>query len=340
MRHARLLSLIFLAACSSNASRAFPAAPSAALVRTPAASASTIFLGMSGGGVAVATTPYQTWRVISSSKYLLTSLIPIALNKHGLLFTGTDANPGAVYSFAPPYTGEPRRNAVLVDVLAMTVDPSDNVWVAADDNLYRFKKPSYTGARIAHSVLVTNPQGIVALPTGQIAATAVKDVSGFKPGAVDIFTLSQGKFVRHAIKTVPYPESLIVDRKKDLIVTSCSSCFSGGQTDDEIALIAPPYTKLTRVIAKLPYTDVSGMALAPNGDLFVIQGTAVFRYPEPYKKGIATSAAYAEALDVDNAGNLIYSNASLVYILPPPYKGTPTQIYTANGLVEQIITAQ
>jgi hypothetical protein len=80
--------------------------------------------------------------------------------------------------------------------------------------------------------------------------------------------------------------------------------------------------------------------MAANGDLFVIQGTAVVRYPEPYKRGHATSVTSAEALDVDNAGNLIYSNGSLVYILPPPYKGTPTQIYSGNGLVEQIITAQ
>lgn len=140
MRYARLVTLILIAACSSNnGASTFPAAPSPALVRTPAASASTIFLSMTGGGVAFATTPYQTWSVISSSTYSLTSLIPIVLTKHQLLFTGTDANPGAVYSFAPPYTGGPRKRGVLVDVLAMTVDPSDNVWVGADDNLYRFK---------------------------------------------------------------------------------------------------------------------------------------------------------------------------------------------------------
>ncbi len=341
MRHVRLLTLILLAACSSNGASTFPAAPSQALVGTPATPASTIFLSMTGGGVAFATTPYQTWSVMSSSRYSLTGLIPIVLTKHQLLFTGTDANPGAVYSFAPPYTGEPRKRGVLADVLTMTVDPSDNVWVGADDNLYRFKKPSYSGARIARSMLFTNPQAIVALPTGQIATTAVKDtVNGFEPGAVDIFTSSRGEFVRRAIKTVAYPESLIVDRNKDLIVTSCSSCFSLGQTADEIALIAPPYTKLTRVIAKVPYTDVSGMATAANGDLFVIQGTAVVLYPEPYKRGHATSVSSAEALDVDNAGNLIYSNGSSVYMLPPPYKGTPTQIYSGNGLVEQIITAQ
>ena len=30
-------------------------------------------------------------------------------------------------------------------------------------------------------------------------------MNGFEPGAVDIFTPSRGKFVRHAIKTVAYP---------------------------------------------------------------------------------------------------------------------------------------
>lgn len=129
-------------------------------------------------------------------------------------------------------------------MLAIAVDSSDNVWVGADGNLYRFKKPSYSGDRIARSMLFTNPQAIVALPTGKIAVTAVKDNSnGFAAGAVDIFTPKRGKFVLHKIKAVPYPESLILDRKKDLIVTSCSSCFSQGQTEDEVALIAPPYTK-------------------------------------------------------------------------------------------------
>lgn len=340
MRCVRLLTLILLAACSSSGSSTSPGAPLPALNGMPRASASTIFLSETGGEVAFSTTPYTSWSVISSSTVSLASLIPIAFNKHKVLFVGTDANPGAVYSFAPPYTGGPHTQGALIDVLSMAVDTSDNLWVGADDNLYRFKKPSYKGALIARSILSTNPQAIVALPSGQIAVSAVKDTSGFAAGSVDIFTPKRGKLVLHKIKTVPYPESLILDRKKDLIVTSCSSCFSQGQTNDEIALIAPPYTKLTRVIAKIPYTDFLAMAIAPNGDLFVVQSTGVVRYPEPYKKGHATSVTAAEALDVDNAGNLIYSNASLVYVLPPPYKGTPKQIYTGNGLVEQIITAQ
>lgn len=341
VRYVRLLTLILLAACSSGGSSTFPGAPLPALNRMPGASASTIFLSETGGEVAFASTPYTSWSVISSSTVSLASLIPIALTKHKLLFVGTDANPGAVYSFAPPYTGGPHKQGALIDVLSMAVDTSDNLWVGADDNLYRFKKPSYKGALIARSILSTNPQAIVALPTGQIAVTAVKDtISGFAAGAVDIFTPKRGKFVLHKIKTVPYPESLILDRKKNLIVTSCSSCFSQGQTNDEIALIAPPYTRLTRVIAKTPYTDFLGMAMAPNGDLFVIESSGVVRYPEPYKKGHRTSATSALALDVDNAGNLIYSNASLVYVLPQPYKGTPKQIYSGSGLIEQIITAQ
>lgn len=341
MRYVRLLTLVLVAACSSTGSSTFPGAPLPALDRAPNASASTIFISETGGAVAFASTPYTAWSVISSSTYSLLDLIPIALTKHRLLFAGTDANPGAVYSFAPPYTDGPRRRGVLVDVLAMAVDSSDNVWVCADDNLYRFKKPSYSGTRIARSLFCTNPQATVALPTGQIAVTAVKDTSnGFAAGAVDVFTNKRGKFVLHKIKSVPYPESLILDRKKNLIATSCSSCFSAGQTDDEIALIAPPYTKLTRVIAKVPYTDMLGMAMAPNGDLFVIESNAVFRYAEPYKTGKATSVAYAEALDVDGAGNLIYSSGGVVYLLPPPYKGAPRQIYSTSSIfIEQIIAA-
>ena len=90
---------------------------------------------------------------------------------------------------------------MIVDVLTMTVDPSDNVWVGADDDLYRFKKPRCSGVRIARSHVISAESTIIALPSGQIAAAAVKDtVNGFEPGAVDIFIPSRGKFVRNAIK--------------------------------------------------------------------------------------------------------------------------------------------
>ena len=45
-------------------------------------------------------------------------------------------------------------------------------------------------------------------------------------------------------------------------MTSCSSSFQPGSNSRRNRADRAPYAKLTRVIAKVPYTDVSGMAMA------------------------------------------------------------------------------
>lgn len=270
--------------------------------------------------------------------------IPLGLNSSGALFAGEDQASGHLDEFVPPYTGVPAQVGALGYAIALVVDKRNNVWVTESGSVQEYSPPTYRLANTLrhHNQVLFYPQSITMLPSGQLAVGRMESKAGVTaaPGAVDIYTqIGAHHFKVMSVKGVPYPEALAVDRKGDIIVADCPGCVSAGEQNNALLIIPRPY-KSAKVLQKLPNVTLTQMIVGSNGELFVEENGEIVVYRAPFKHPLhLKKTVEVSGIALNSAGDLIYSEGSNIYFLPPPYTGTPQLVYTSlSGLPEEIVT--
>ena len=197
----------------------------------------------------------------------------------------------------PPYTGQPSTIANVFWAGGMALDQSDDIFlaqgIAPRSKITYFKEylaPDYTqSVRFATSKqrFIT---AVTALPNGLLAVGSVRNGPNDTslPGNLTIYSPPYTKAPTR-IAALTFVSAMTVV-PKGLIVVVCSQCFtqSGGAY---LALVAPPFTSVTKILAKLPnvtapaiYVHRSGRHLrkARRVDLpvraAVLQGSETFEH--------------------------------------------------------------
>ena len=115
-----------------------------------------------------------------------------------------------------------------------------------------------------------------------------------------------------------------------------------------LALVAPPFTSVTKVLAKLPGVTAPAITSTATGDIFVKQDALIYRYAPPYAKGkkLPNTSLALETMATAANGDLFFgargSNGLSFTInrLPAPYTGQPQVLFSAFGPPAQMTVSK
>jgi hypothetical protein len=247
----------------------------------------------------------------------------------------------------PPYTGDPSTIATYFWAGGMALDRDENVYLAegigpsSDFNyITKYLAPDYKrsirfGAEHGRYI-----GSIATLPNGWLAVGSVRNGAHdtTAPGDLDIYHSP----LQHpaGIDSLQYVSAMTLV-PAGLIVVECPICYGVKKADTYIALVASPFTKVSKVLVKLPGVTASAVTSGLRGDIFVKQDALIYHYAPPYSKGVqlAKTAGSLESMIVTPNGDLFYGSTTAqgphgqfgVEKLPSPYTGQPQTAFTAFG---------
>jgi hypothetical protein len=330
-----------------------PAGSAAAARSATASSAATkpgtlfvaVFAGSLPGSVIFSTPPYKqqdvTEPLIGPSK--------VGVTKSGSLIVAsvTLSSPAPLSIIEPPYTGAPVTITKYFWAGGMVMDPSENVYRAegiaprSDFNyLTKYLAPDYK-----RSIRFGGERGryigaMAALPGGALAVASVRNGAHdtTEPGTVEIYPSPlQRPTVIHSLQYV----SSMTLVPEGLIVLECPKCYGLKKANTFLALLAPPYTSVTKVLAKLPGVTASSVVAGLNGDIFVKEDTMIDHFAPPYAKGVPlpNTVGAMESMIVTPNGDLFYGSTEgdgphgqfAVDKLAAPYTGRSETAFTSFG---------
>lgn len=327
-------------------------APAArAAVPKPGTLFAAIFAGSLPGAVAFSAPPYAT----HGASAPIRGPVNVALTKSGALVVAGNADPGSLSIIAPPYTGQPVTIATDFWAGGMALDQNDDIFLAqgtaprsSATYLKEYLAPDYT-----HSVRFGTHTGrfisaVTALPDDAIAVGSMHNGphDSTLPGSLEIYhppytkpptTIANLRFVQ-AMTVVP----------KGLIVVICAQCSGSKAEGTYLALVAPPFTSVTKVLAKLPNVSATSITSTAAGDIFVKQDTLIYRYAPPYSKGekLPNTSLALETMATAPNGDLFFgarASAGIQFAinkLPAPYTGQAQTLFTAFGPPAQMTVSK
>jgi hypothetical protein len=303
-----------------------------------------IFAGSLPGQVVFSTPPYKKQGATGPIK----GPARVALTKDGSLIVASISTTAAPLSIIkPPYTGTPTQIAAYFWAGGMSMDANDNIFLAegkAPQSSFNYIA-EYLAPGYAKSVQFGGAHGryitaMTTLPNGALAVGSVRPgpKNSTTPGNLAIF--ASASHHRTNIAALKYISAMALV-PQGLIVVECPECYEVKDPDTYIALVAPPYTKVTKVLAKLPNVQAEAMTSSATGDIFVKQDTVLYYYTPPYSKGLqlAKTAGVLESMIVAPNGNLFYGSTTgtgpqgqfAINQLPAPYTAQPQTIFSAFG---------
>jgi hypothetical protein len=329
-----------------------PAAASAAMrssLPKPGTFFGTVFAGSLPGAVVFAAPPYTKW----GSTGGIQAPVNMALTKNDAMIIVSAPTPiashGPISIIQPPYTGAPTTIANIFWAGGMVLDQNDDILVAQgvkplDSDRTFFKEylaPDYT-----RSVRFGDDSGryigaMLALPDGALAVGSVRNGphDSALPGNLSIYHPPYTD-PPTVLGRLPFVTAMTVVRA-GLVVAVCPSCYSSKAGGTYLALVAPPFKSVTKVLVKLGDVAAEGITSNAAGDIFVkqasTQGSFLYRYAPPYAKGVelAKTTGASEAMTTAPNGDLFYGARGtanfVINRLPAPYTGQPQTIYSAFG---------
>jgi hypothetical protein len=309
-----------------------------------------IFAGALPGSVVISAPPYTGHGATDPIR----GPVNVALTKSGSLVVAGTGDSAVLSIVKPPYTGQPSTIASVFWAGGMALDQSDDIFlaqgIAPRSKITYFKEylaPDYTqSVRFATSKqrFIT---AVTALPNNLLAVGSVRNGPNDTslPGTLTIYSPPYTKAPTR-ISALTYVSAMTVV-PKGLIVVVCSQCFtqSGGAY---LALVAPPFTSVTKILAKLPNVTAPAITSTAAGDIFVKQDTLIYRYAPPYSKGqkLSNSSLALETMATAPKGDLFFgarnSNGFSFTIdkLSAPYTGQPQVLFTVFGPPAQMTVSK
>jgi hypothetical protein len=311
-----------------------------------------IFAGALPGSIEFTAPPYTS----GGSTQALQTPVNIALTRSNALIVVANATPGPLSIIRPPYTGNPVTIDRVFWAGGMALDQNDDIFLAErtgphSDATYleEYLAPDYK-----HSITFSPEKGryigsVLALPNGLLAVGSVRDGAqrSSLPGNLAIY---RPPYTHRPVKiaALSYVSAMTVV-PEGLIVAVCAQCYSSKAGGTYLALVAPPYTAVTKVLVTLPNVSASAMTSTALGDVFVKQDSWLYRYRPPYSKGekLPKTAGALESMTTAANGDLFFGALSegnqgqfAVDTLSSPYTAEPHTIFNAFGPPTQMTVAR
>jgi hypothetical protein len=317
----------------------------------------TVFAGSLPGSVVFAAPPFAKF----GSTGPLQGPVNMALTKKDALIIASAPTPiassGPLSIIQPPYTGAPATIAKVFWAGGMVLDQNDDVILAqgtkARSNRTYFKEylaPDYTKSVRFGEVTGRYIGSMVALPNGAFAVGSVRNgphdtslpgnLAIYRPPYTQPPTILAGLPFVTAMTVVP----------AGLIVAVCPQCYSSKAGGSYLALVAPAFKSVTKVLVRLGNVAAEGITSNAAGDIFVkqagTQGSFLYRYASPYSKGfeLANTTGALESMTTAPNGDLFFGALGAGHFvidrLPAPYTGQPQTIYTPFGPPGQMTVAK
>jgi hypothetical protein len=303
-----------------------------------------IFAGSLPGQVVFSTPPYgkegATQGIKGPSK--------VALTKNGSLVVASISTTAApLYIIKPPYIGTPIPIVSYFWAGGMTMDQNDNIFLAEGKSpqsffnyIAEYLSPGYTKSVHFGAERGRYITAMTTLPNGALAVGSVHrgPKNSSLPGNLAIY--ASGSHHATEIPILKFVSAMAVV-PQGLIVVECPECFEVKSPNTYLALIAPPYNHVTKILAKLPNVQAEAIASSATGDIFVKQDTLLYHYTAPYTNGVQlpNTAGVLESMIVAPNGDLFYGSTKgvgpqgqfAINQLPAPYTGQPLTPFSAFG---------
>jgi hypothetical protein len=344
-----VVAVLALAGCAGVPGDGAPSSLPAGALQSSVLKPGTVFVaigeGALPGSVVFSAPPYTSRGETRPSQ----SPLAVALTQDDALIVADDADAAPLSIIRPPYVGPPKTIARFSWAGGMALDKSGNIFLAQarmpnsrSSYIKEYRAPDY--ARSVRFASSTNRSitSVTALPDGELAVGGV--LSGphdtFLPGSLDIY---RAPFTHGAkIAALPFVQAMTVV-PNGLIVLVCSQCYGNASSGSYLALVAPPYTSVTKILATMPNVSATSVASSPAGDVFVNQGGVLYHYAPPYSKDLKlskTSGVLEGAVATGPSGDLFFGSTSqpgidgsfTIFRLPAPYGGKPQALFSTPGV--------
>ena len=352
------VTILAFASCSGIQASAPPPQPAALpALRSAALKPGTIFVAVGDGtlpGSVVFSSPPYTVRGETAAER---SPLAVALTKSDSLIVAPYSDDGALWLVPPPYDVQPKTIASFSWGGGMALDDNDNIFLAQrrtvnarSSYLVKYDAPGYTHARRFAASTNRFVTAVKTLPGGALAVGS--QLNGPRrsllAGSLDIYRPPFTKSTK--IASLQFVQAMTVV-PAGLIVAVCPPC-SNIASRSYLALVAPPYTSVTKIFARLPSkVFASAVTSSPTGDVFVNEGGVLYRYAPPYTKVqplTNTSGVLEAATATDANGNLFFGSTTqsgvcggfTIYRLPAPYTAQPTAIFCTPGIPAGMILSR
>jgi hypothetical protein len=345
-----------LASCSGARAGLPPSSYAAGLpaLHTSALQPGTLFVavgdGMLPGYVVFSSPPYTSQGETAPTR----SPLAIALTKSGALIVAPDWIDAPLWLIQPPYDVRPKTIATFSWGGGMALDENGNIFLAQKRDLngrasylMEYDAPDYAASRRFASSTNQFVTSVEALPGGLLAVGTL--INGphrsLLPGSLNIYRPPFSKSTK--IASLRFVAAMTVV-PTGLIVAVCPRC-DGSTLSSYIALVAPPYTAVTKILARLPKKAIAtGIVSSPEGDIFVNEDAVLYHYAPPYAKAERlsnTSGVLGGATATDAEGNLFFGSTVqpvgfTIFRLPVPYTGKPQPLFSTPGIPAGMILSR
>jgi hypothetical protein len=302
------------------------------------------------GSVVFSSPPYASRGETAPTR----SPLAVGLTKDDGLIVAPDSDDAPLWLIQPPYDVQPKTIATFSWGGGMALDESDDIFLAQKKNLdgrasyvMEYEAPDYAQSRRFASSTNQFITSLEALPGGMLAVGSLRNGPhrSLLPGSLNIYRPPFSKSTR--IASLQFVAAMTVV-PAGLIVAVCPRC-DGGTFTSYLALVAPPYTAVTRILARLPRKALAtAVASSPQGDIFVNEDAVLYHYAPPYaeaEKLSNTSGVLEGATATDATGNLFFGSTVqpvgfTIFRLPVPYTGKPQPLFSTPGIPAGMILSR
>lgn len=311
----------------------------------------TVFAGSLPGSVVFSAAPFSKW----GSTAGLQAPVNMALTKSDALIIASAPTPlassGPLSIIQPPYTATPTTIAKVFWAGGMALDQNDDIVLAqgtkpqSDRTFFvEYLAPDYTHTERFGDATGRYIGSMLALPNGAFAVGSVRNGphDASLPGNLAIYRPPYAQ-APSVLDDLPFVSAMTMV-PQGLIVAVCPSCYSRKAGGSYLALVAPPFRSVTRVLVKLGDVGVEGLTSTAAGEVFAkqsdTQGNFLYHYAPPYSKGVelAKTAEALESMTTAPNGDVFFGALGtgggghfLINRLRAPYTGKPQTILTTFG---------